>query len=170
MNAAVGSPPSAFRRRASPSPSCSLRTEGLNSCRDLRDHTGRQPVGRPVTVPRTSKRSGTTPRAFFLWDNSKFVLGLGNGTGQPGITTYSAHAAAFRETHERLLDDATDPGLLAVLRFLRTWTPSRFDGTGLRRLSWTETSSFSSTETWTLTVKTGSCTIVRRLAPCGNGR
>ncbi|KAA0688214.1 type I-C CRISPR-associated protein Cas8c/Csd1 [Azospirillum brasilense] len=99
---------------------------GLNSCRDLRDHTGRQPVGRPVTVPRTSKRSGTTPRAFFLWDNSKFVLGLGNGTGQPGITTYSAHAAAFRETHERLLDDATDPGLLAVLRFLRTWTPSRF--------------------------------------------
>ncbi|MHA7063041.1 type I-C CRISPR-associated protein Cas8c/Csd1 [Azospirillum argentinense] len=99
---------------------------GLNSCRDLRDHTGRRPVDRPLTVPRSSKRSGTTPRAFFLWDNSKFVLGLGNGTGLPGGTTYAAHAAAFRETHERLLDGAADPGLLAVLRFLRTWTPSRF--------------------------------------------
>ncbi|GAA4250823.1 type I-C CRISPR-associated protein Cas8c/Csd1 [Azospirillum formosense] len=99
---------------------------GLNSCRDLRDHTGRQPVGRAVTVPRSSKRSGTTPRAFFLWDNSKFVLGLGNGPARPGVTIYAAHAAAFRETHERLLDDAADPGLLAVLRFMRTWAPSRF--------------------------------------------
>ncbi|HYD84970.1 MAG TPA: type I-C CRISPR-associated protein Cas8c/Csd1, partial [Opitutus sp.] len=99
----------------------------LLACRDLRDRAAQRPVGRPMTVPRSFKRPGTTPRAFFLWDNSKFVLGLGAAAAGGGLVRCAGHAAAFRATHERLLDGATDRGLLAVLRFLRAWTPDRFD-------------------------------------------
>jgi CRISPR-associated protein Csd1 len=104
-----------------------LSTDGdLLSCHDLRDRAAQRPIGRPLTVPWSFKRPGTTPRAFFLWDNSKFVLGLGSATADGGLVRYAGHAAAFRATHERLLNGTTDRGLLAVLRFLHSWTPDRF--------------------------------------------
>ncbi|WP_029009608.1 type I-C CRISPR-associated protein Cas8c/Csd1 [Azospirillum halopraeferens] len=90
---------------------------------DLRTGDGRKRTGRRMTVPESAKRSGTKPPPFFLWDNSKYVLGIGTAKGGTGVADYPAHAAAFREFHERLLADTDDDGLRAVLAFLRIRTP-----------------------------------------------
>lgn len=98
------------------------------ACDDLRLSTdGRnRGGGQSMTVPRSFTRSGIKPRPFFLWDNSHFVLGLGSPPEGTEPSAHPARAEAFRDWHERLLDGTEDPGLLAVLRFLRSWTPSRF--------------------------------------------
>lgn len=96
--------------------------DDLRLSADGRDRGG----GQSITVPRSFKRSGIKPRPFFLWDNSHFVLGLGSPPEGTEPSAHPARAGAFREWHERLLDGTEDPGLLAVLRFLRSWTPRRF--------------------------------------------
>lgn len=98
------------------------------ACDDLRlSIVGRnRGGGQSMTVPRSFTRSGIKPRPFFLWDNSHFVLGLGRSPEGTEPSAHAARADAFRDWHERLLDGTEDPGLLAVLRFLRSWTPDRF--------------------------------------------
>lgn len=98
------------------------------ACDDLRLSTdGRnRGGGQSMAVPRSFTRSGIKPRPFFLWDNSHFVLGLGSPPEGTEPSAHPARADAFRDWHERLLDGTEDPGLLAFLRFLRSWTPSRF--------------------------------------------
>ncbi|WP_395455667.1 type I-C CRISPR-associated protein Cas8c/Csd1 [Azospirillum melinis] len=106
-----------------------LSTDGEPvACDDLRLSTdGRnRGGGQSMAVPRSFTRSGIKPRPFFLWDNSHFVLGLGNSPEGTEPSAHPARAGAFRDWHERLLDGTEDPGLLAVLRFLRSWTASRF--------------------------------------------
>lgn len=82
---------------------------------------------RTMTVPRSFKRPGTIPKAFFLWDNSKYVLGVGVDKETKSQATFPNHLAAFRELHQALLATTEDPGLLAIKRFLDDWTPERFD-------------------------------------------
>src|SRR5690348_16558828 len=43
---------------------------------DVRDHSGKKPLPKLLRVPASCKRSGTSPPPFFLWDDSRFVLGL----------------------------------------------------------------------------------------------
>lgn len=93
---------------------------------DLRNLSGRKPVAASLAVPRSFKRPGTLPRAFFLWDNSKYVLGLGAAKGAAGVAAYPEHVRAFRALHEGLIGNDGDEGLCAVLRFVRAWTPERF--------------------------------------------
>ena len=93
---------------------------------DLRNTEGKKRTGRQMTVPQSSKRPGTTPRAFFLWDNSKYVLGQGVDKASKGEAKYPGHFAAFRDRHEKLLADSEDAGLRAVLGFVRRWSPERF--------------------------------------------
>ncbi|CAO3402517.1 type I-C CRISPR-associated protein Cas8c/Csd1 [Azospirillum palustre] len=99
-----------------------LSTDGEPvACDDLRLLAGEQNrgSGQAMTVPRSFTRSGIKPRPFFLWDNSHFVLGLGSLPEGTEPSAHPARAEAFRDWHERLLDGTEDPGLLAVLRFLR---------------------------------------------------
>ena len=93
---------------------------------DLRALEGKKRAGKPLTVPQSSKRPGVTPRAFFLWDNSKYVLGLGVDKASKGLAEHPGHFAAFRDRHEKLLADSEDAGLRAVLGFVRRWSPERF--------------------------------------------
>lgn len=93
---------------------------------DLREGEGKKKRARPMAVPASFKRPGTMPRAFFLWDNTAFALGVTAAEGKNA----AARFAAFQERHRKDLADTDDPGLLALLRFVETWTPEQFDALG----------------------------------------
>jgi CRISPR-associated protein Csd1 len=93
---------------------------------DLRSDEGKKKAPRQMQVPASFKRPGTTPRSFFLWDNSAFVLGV---TATEGKDAASRHEA-FRAFHRDILSGEADPGLIAVLRFLDAWAPDRFTELG----------------------------------------
>lgn len=94
--------------------------------RDLRRRTKNRDEGRPMIVPQSFKRPGVTPRAFFLWDNTKYALGVGKEKGGKETAEYLGHLAAFVDHHRSLLAEANDAGMSALLRFLEMWTPARF--------------------------------------------
>lgn len=88
---------------------------------DLRaDDKKRTP--RLLPVPAAFKRPGVTPRSFFLWDNSAFVLGITATEGKDAALRHKA----FREYHFDVLSGTDDPGLLALIAFLTAWVPDRF--------------------------------------------
>lgn len=90
---------------------------------DLRHHEDKKkPQPRLIAVPQSFKRPGTTPRPFFLWDNTMFVLGV---TGDEKKDPAGRHAA-FKACHADLLAGTDDPGLVALRTFLETWTPDQF--------------------------------------------
>ena len=93
---------------------------------DLRLGEGRKRVARKMAVPASFKRPGTTPRAFFLWDNTAFALGVTASEGKDA----AARLAAFKARHRQELAGSTDAGLLALLRFVEGWTPDQFASLG----------------------------------------
>lgn len=102
-----------------------LRADGTpaGAAIDLRDGEGRKRSPRLIPVPASFKRPGTTPRAFFLWDNTAFALGVTGSEGKDASTRF----AAFRDRHLRDLEGATDAGLLALRRFVESWAPEDFE-------------------------------------------
>ena len=87
---------------------------------DLRD-SDRKRSPRMLLVPQAVKRTvGISPN--FLWDKTAYVLGVTAGEGK---RTAEEHAA-FRARHAEWLAGTTDEGLLALLRFLDTWSPDAF--------------------------------------------
>lgn len=101
----------------------SLNEDGtVASVIDLRTGEGKKKTPRIMQVPASFKRPGVTPKSFFLWDNTAFVLGVSAAEGKSGVTRF----AAFRDYHRKVLGDTDDPGLLALLRFLENWTVSQF--------------------------------------------
>ncbi len=101
----------------------SLNHDGaVVSVTDLRSGEGKKKSFRLMPVPASFKRPGVTPKPFFLWDNTAFVLGVSGAEGKDGATRF----AAFYDYHHKVLGDTEDPGLLALLRFLDNWTASKF--------------------------------------------
>jgi CRISPR-associated protein Csd1 len=96
---------------------------------DLRQGEGKKKTPRFMHVPASFKRPGTTPRSFFLWDNTAFALGVSANEKKAG----PARLEAFRELHRRELTGMDDPGLKALLRFIECWSPDDF-----ARLGWPE--------------------------------
>lgn len=89
---------------------------------DLRAASGKKLVPQLLSVPAAVKRTaGILPN--LLWDKSAYVLGRTAGDGK---RTAQEHEA-FKASHLALLDTTDDAGLLALRRFLETWTPERFD-------------------------------------------
>ena len=85
------------------------------------DGEGKKRKPRPMLVPQPVKRTaGIAPN--FLWDKTSYVLGVTAGEGK---RTADEHAA-FKERHEKELAGTDDPGLNALLHFLRHWTPEQF--------------------------------------------
>lgn len=106
-----------------------LSPEGaLTDVDDLRSRSGKKLVPRLIEVPAAEKRASGI-KANRLWDKTAYVLGRTAGEGR---RTSEEHAA-FKALHRDLLADATDEGLVALSRFLQSWTPERFDGSRLDR-------------------------------------
>jgi len=89
---------------------------------DLREAQGKRLIPRLLEVPAAVKRTaGVLPN--LLWDKTSYVLGRTAGEGR---RTAEEHAA-FKAANLALLKEANDEGLVALRRFLETWTPERLD-------------------------------------------
>ena len=74
-------------------------------------------------VPASRQRSGKTPQPFFLWDNTKHVLGLTFNKKEKSIEEAPRNRQSFIELHQKALVDTSDEGLLAFLGFLDKGLP-----------------------------------------------
>jgi len=87
---------------------------------DIRDNSVKKPVPRSASVPQPEKRTvGIKPN--FLWDKTSYVLGV-SATSKRAEQEH----IAFKELHRAALSDNADVGLRAMLAFLDTWVPRRF--------------------------------------------
>lgn len=92
---------------------------------DLRQGSGKKLTPRMLPVPQPTKRtSGIAPN--FLWDKTSYVLGVTAGDGKRPADEH----AAFVKRHNDALAATDDPGLRALLAFLRDWTPETFAALG----------------------------------------
>lgn len=86
----------------------------------LLDTSGKKPVPQSMSVPQPKKRaSDITPS--FLWDKTSYVLGVSASSKRS-----EKEHEAFKAFHAQALAGDTDPGLMALLKFLGKWTPERF--------------------------------------------
>lgn len=101
---------------------------------DKRSHAGKKPMPVPMNVPAGSRTSGIKPN--LLWDKTAYVFGVtaveeededGSRHVVPGQGRRTAQEhSAFVAAHRELLSGATDPGLVALSRFLEIWQPEMF--------------------------------------------
>jgi CRISPR-associated protein Csd1 len=89
---------------------------------DLREGEGKKKQAKILAVPASFKRPGITPRAFFLWDNTAYVLGI-SANDAKGC---EPRRLAFLNLHLELLKGTNDIGLTALRMFLTNWTPDDF--------------------------------------------
>jgi CRISPR-associated protein Csd1 len=107
------------------------KTGELVDIQDVRDTSEKKPKPKRLSVPQSFKRPGTTPRPFYLWDKTSYVLGIeGNKDKKtaketPWLQAEKTHVA-FKQFHENLLSKQDDAGLLALQKFLQNWKPERF--------------------------------------------
>ncbi len=107
-----------------------LNAEGVVvDVNDLRDHSGKKPVPKLLSVPAPFKRTSGV-QSFYLWDKSSYVLGL-KREGKDEVASSPVTHAAFRELHERVLDGTDDPGLKALLAFLAAWKTEQFQASSV---------------------------------------
>ena len=79
-------------------------------------------VSRAVDVPYFGGRSGQKAPPYFLWDNTAYVFGA---TKKDGFDA-SRRFEAFRDYHLEALANVSDPGLVALVRFLTHWNPDHY--------------------------------------------
>jgi CRISPR-associated protein Csd1 len=96
---------------------------------DLRVTEGKKQFPISMAVPASFKRPGVTPKPFFLWDNSAFVLGVTASKRKDAVARFEV----FRDRHLRELSETDDEGLVALRLFLQAWNPDDF-----ARLRWPE--------------------------------
>lgn len=88
---------------------------------DVRDNSGTKPQPKRLIVPQSEKRTaGIKPN--FLWDKSSYVLGV----SAKAIGRSNQEHQAFKTLHQQCLIDELDPSLQALLAFLESWSPDRF--------------------------------------------
>jgi CRISPR-associated protein Csd1 len=100
---------------------------------DLRSTESKKRPGRPLSVPTPPKRSGKRPPPSFLWDNSKYVLGVDSDAAGTGLAPFEDRLEMFRDVHRTAFAGTNDPGLLALLGFFDFWTPDKFTELGWPR-------------------------------------
>lgn len=88
---------------------------------DLRDSSGKKPQPKLLAVPIPPKRTAGI-KACFLWDKTSYVLGV---TKDKKERTVKEHQA-FKQTMLEALDNTKDSGLLALQKFLQSWSPEKF--------------------------------------------
>ena len=86
---------------------------GVAQVNDIRDTSGKKPLPRMLNVPQAEKRTAGI-KSNFLWDKTSYVLGV-SATSKRADKEHDA----FVELHETELAGEDDPGLKALLSFLR---------------------------------------------------
>lgn len=98
---------------------------------DIRASEGNKRLSKRLSVPQSFKRTGITPRSFYLWDKTSYTLGVekNRDTATSKITPWLTNHKtfhAFRDFHLDCLGDTDDDGLKALKAFLVKWTPDQF--------------------------------------------
>lgn len=110
------------------------KTGDLVDIQDVRDTREKKPKPRRLSVPQSFKRPGTTPKPFYLWDKTSYLLGIeGNKDKKsakeiPWVLAGKTHTA-FQQAHLDWLANQNDVGLQAVRNFLLNWKSERFSQT-----------------------------------------
>ncbi|AWK52121.1 type I-C CRISPR-associated protein Cas8c/Csd1 [Clostridium beijerinckii] len=85
----------------------------LKGIMDLRDSNGKKILPHEMLVPEQKGRSGKNAPSYFLCDNAKYVLGIGDKEGLPAFNS-------FKELHNKYLD-----GNNPLLKFINSFEPSK---------------------------------------------
>lgn len=88
---------------------------------DIRDFSGKKPMPRSLSVPQPEKRT-VGIKSNFLWDKTSYVLGVSAASKRS-----DKEHEAFVSLHRDCLVNEADAGLAALLAFLTTWTPEKFN-------------------------------------------
>lgn len=97
---------------------------GVAQVNDIRDTSGKKPLPSMLNVPQAEKRT-VGIKSNFLWDKTSYVLGVSNTSKRA-----DKEHEAFVELHEAALAGEDDPGLKALLSFVRGWSPEQFEARG----------------------------------------
>lgn len=90
-----------------------LRNEDQNGNRI--DYTPQE-----FSLPLAASRTSLQCNSCFLWDNSKYILGINNNES---IEALQKKFNAAKELHVRLLENVNHPAARAVCRFFSNWVP-----------------------------------------------
>lgn len=93
----------------------------LVDVQDIRDHAGKKPQPKSLSVPQPEKRTSGV-KSNFLWDKTSYVLGVSAKGGERTAQEYQA----FKILHQHALRGADDVALQALLKFLDGWSPENF--------------------------------------------
>ncbi len=88
---------------------------------DIREVNGKKIRPKLLDVPQLQKRTSISP-AFF-WDNTAYVLGV---TGNEKDKKLQDKHDAFKKQILNAIEGETDKGLIALQKFLQTWSPEKF--------------------------------------------
>lgn len=84
----------------------------LSGIMDLREKDGKKVISKQMLVPEQSGRSGRNAPSYFLCDNAKYVLGIGD---DEKLSAFSR----FKELHKNILEPENP-----VIKFLDNWRPN----------------------------------------------
>ncbi|EKU24259.1 type I-C CRISPR-associated protein Cas8c/Csd1 [Xanthomonas graminis] len=87
---------------------------------DEHDYDGKKRIAKALSVPQPEKRT-VAVKSNFLWDKTSYALGASASSKRS-----EQEHAAFKALHQQALAGSDDPGLLALLAFLDTWSPTQF--------------------------------------------
>jgi CRISPR-associated protein Csd1 len=101
---------------------------------DLRESDGKKAYPKLVIVPTLEETRTNKIIPNFLWDNSKYVLGIDkmdkNATQSVKIKKEKRALEcfeAFKKRHEKFGEICSDEGLKALVDFLKKWTPDKIE-------------------------------------------
>ena len=80
--------------------------------------------GQTFLLPKLRDHNNSGNDPFLFWDNTGYALGVVKKEMKRG--TPLSLFESFRARHERDLAGTDDPRIVALLAFLRSWTPARF--------------------------------------------
>ncbi|KWV12407.1 type I-C CRISPR-associated protein Cas8c/Csd1 [Xanthomonas translucens] len=87
---------------------------------DEHDYDGKKRIAKALSVPQPEKRT-VAVKSNFLWDKTSYALGVSGSSKRS-----EQEHAAFKALHQQALAGSDDPGLLALLAFIDTWSPTQF--------------------------------------------
>ncbi|MCZ8099087.1 MAG: type I-C CRISPR-associated protein Cas8c/Csd1 [Burkholderiales bacterium] len=104
-----------------------LAPDGTATPIDLRDHSGKTPRPRRLSVPSAQVRTvAIAPNTW--WDKTEYVLGVAAPDAtDKALARLPLMHKAWVDHHLSLTQGCTDPAVQALVAFLAWWTPDRFE-------------------------------------------